>query len=242
MLLLYPLVFKSVPMQQERDQRARSVQICEQIKEPLYALSDNHIEAFLDVARISGRCTQDLAPTLFQSVPEQYGPYSTRTTDGIQIIYEGTTNKRQLKKMMQRRKKNIGSQEIELGHFVCVHYVLSQQTVYIYDSLHKPSTYVDNPSDRKRRINARTREIIQILYPDHLHRIAVRPQTRQPDGRSCGKFAAAYATTLLFGRIPATYQLSLTNSRQPGNNYMKTDLRFHMAIIQNNQLALFPSP
>lgn len=139
----------------------QAMRICREIKLESYALTSDHVDEFLKVANDSEHCIQNMAPTVLQRMPENYIHYATTTTDGVQIIYEGTTNVKQI-------EKNTKSNRMELGHFVCVHYVMSRQTVYIYDPLYTVETYVDNPNDKKskKKINTRTREIIQNLYPD----------------------------------------------------------------------------
>lgn len=168
---------------------------------------------------------QPMADTLLVQRIEEYTHYSTTTTNGVQIIFQG----------------NIGSNNI--GHYVCVHYVLNRQTVYIYDSLYNGSGFVDDPKHKTHKINANTRKVIHTLYPQHLHRVVVRPRTTQPDLKSCGVFAIAYVTTVLFNLNPAIYSLKLGASQLPQSYDQSIDLRFHLAnIIQNENLQVFPSP
>lgn len=205
-------------------QREKIKRICRSIKQQSSYLNDQHMTAFLNVANSSGLCVQPMAETLFAENIDQYEYYSTINTDGVQIIYQG----------------NIGINSI--GHFICIHYNLSLQTVFIYDPLYTGHGYVDNPRILNRRINAKTREIIRKLYPHHIRRVVSRPNTTQLDLKSCGVFAIAYATTILLGYDPTTYPLKLGTSQEPQNSDQSTDLRYHLAnIIQNNQLQLFPS-
>lgn len=102
--------------------------------------------------------------------------------------------------------------------------------------------FVDDINNRRNQINAKTRSIINILYPHHTQQIVVRPKTTQIDLKSCGVFAIAHATTVLFGHNPANYPLKLGTSQAPQSYDQSTDLRHHLAnIIQNQQLELFPS-
>lgn len=198
--------------------------MCNEIKKEKFYLQDKHITAFINIANSSGRCIQPMAETLFVQQIDHYKYFKTTETDGVQIIFQGRPGIK------------------EIGHFICVHYVFSKQTVYIYDSLYNGCGYIDDPSHPQNQINAKTRNIINILYPHHKQRVVVRPRTTQMDLKSCGVFAIAYATTALFGYSPAKYQLKLGNSQAPRNYDQSTDLRYHLAnIIQNDQLQLFPS-
>lgn len=228
------------------EQRAKIVRICEQIRQPYYPLMGDHISAFLNVANESklgsfNICVQHMCSTTLQQTHERYEEHAIRWADGVQIIYQGATGEEDLESTGEMRKKIRTVQQLEFGHYVCIHYVWSVQTVYVYDSLHNSDDFVDNLEDPSAgRINKRTREIIYKLYPHHKKRIAVRPFTRQTDGSSCGVFAAAYATMVLFKKDPATYALKIGDSSQGGDTTM--EIRNHLAkIIEENQLTLFPS-
>lgn len=58
-----------------------------------------------------------MLPVVFQAMPENYG---------IQIIYEGETDEKELEKEMDKRKNITDENHTALGHFVCVHYIFSK--------------------------------------------------------------------------------------------------------------------
>lgn len=66
----------------------------------------------------------------------------------------------------------------------------------------------------------------------------VKPKEKQPDSKSCGVFAIAYATCILFGMDPAEYNPKLN----PAHGDHSMNLRRHLAdMLRNNRLQLFPS-
>lgn len=110
-----------------------------------------------------------------------------------------------------------------IGHFFCIHYRANEHTVYFYDSLHI------------KMLTARLQRVVDIRYPGCAVEF-VKPKTLQPDGFSCGVFAAAYATTIILGEDPAEYPLQLM-----GREDQTLELRNHMAkMLQENRLSLFP--
>lgn len=110
-----------------------------------------------------------------------------------------------------------------VGHYICIHY-RPNQIIYIYDSLNRGI------------ISSRTQAILNIRYPGYLLHVFIRSKTMQPDFTSCGVFAIAYATALIFHENPATYPLLLGTI---GDTTMT--LRNHLAsILQQNQLSMFP--
>lgn len=87
-----------------------------------------------------------------------------------------------------------------IGHYICIHYRANEQKVYVYDSL-----YSKKISQRSSNIIEKRFQSVKVEF--------VRPRTLQPDGCSCGVFAAAYATTIILGENPAEYSLFLGNDR-----------------------------
>lgn len=152
----------------ETSRREQIKRICHSIRKQRKHMDDHHITAFITVANNSGLCAQNMADTLFAQNISHYEYYSTINTDGVQIIYQG----------------NSGIENV--GHFVCIHYVLNEKTVYIYDALYEGCGYVDDPYHPQNQINERTRRIIQILYPHHIQRVVVKARTTQLDLISCG--------------------------------------------------------
>lgn len=96
----------------------------------------------------------------------------------------------------------------------------------------------DNPN--RSWLPKRERDILDIRFPG-IPRVYAPPRTTQPDGNSCGIFAAAYATTIMFGMDPETYSLLLRPIHEPQNN-RSMFLRNHMAMcLEQDQIILFPS-
>ncbi|XP_031629676.1 uncharacterized protein LOC116344956 [Contarinia nasturtii] len=185
------------------------IENCNYIRRRHSYLQDRHIDAFINVVNSTGNWSM-LSILYVQRISMYYQDFAV--VDDVQIIFEGAAG------------------ISNVGHYICVHFVYAEQTVYIYDSL-----YYCN-------ISPRCRSILRGRYGQNIRIVYIKPQTRQPDLRACGVFAAAYATTIVLGLDPRTYSLRLGNSRNPANRDMTTDLRYHLAdIIENNQLSPFPS-
>lgn len=111
------------------------------------------------------------------------------------------------------------------GHYMCVYYDAELKTVFVYDSL------------RSGFLSRRIKEIMTIRYPKAKINF-IKPRTKQPDSCSCGVFATAYATSIIFFRDPAKVPLKI-DSKMPNKTIT---LRRHLAkILAHNKLKMFPS-
>ncbi|CAG5093278.1 Protein of unknown function [Cotesia congregata] len=107
-------------------------------------------------------------------------------------------------------------------HWCCIHYDGHQ--VAIYDSLNRNNLNLLREPEKR---------YLQVRYPQQYKRkeIFFKVVTRQPDGSTCGVYAAAYATTIALDGNPCTI------------NYSKdaAAMRKHLfQIISQNQLVQFP--
>ena len=106
-------------------------------------------------------------------------------------------------------------------HWICIYYDGNQ--LHFYDSLGNTDFFLlhDTVQDY----------IIQNYSNDRLD-IVGHKVTHQPDGRSCGVYASAFAITLALGHDPAKYQFSRN----------AIHMRNHLAAIaQSKILTLFPT-
>lgn len=183
---------------------------CNNIRTPHFLLEDIHVDSFIKTATANS-LYENMKSTLCVQQPEHYERAAEEVgTDDIQIIFEG-----------QAGPHNI-------GHYICIHYVAAERTVYVYDSLYYGKLTKNN-----------SRKVIDRRYPQGTKVVFVEPKTKQPDGTSCGVFAAAYATTLILGRDPAEYPLLLQN-HPSGDKTLQ--LRRHLAsILEEDRLSLFPT-
>lgn len=184
---------------------------CEEIRTPGFLLEDRHIDAFIAVVQSESQYSNwDMKTTLAVQSTQHYDRKPNKADrDDIQILFEGRAG------------------PVHIGHYICIHYRADERSVFVYDSLHR------------RCLSPNSQEIIHRRFPDLIEPVNfVEPKTRQSDSSSCGVFAAAYATTVLFGQDPAEYSLLLKS----GPNKMKTSLlRNHLAkMIEENKLSSFP--
>lgn len=111
----------------------------------------------------------------------------------------------------------------DVGHYILVHFVKSENIVKIYDSLNGKT------------LGKSTIDILTRLYSGKSYQF-ITPAALQPDKTSCGVFVIAYATTIILGKDPATYHLKLG---QRGDKSMP--LRRHIIkMFRNKKLELFP--
>lgn len=100
----------------------------------------------------------------------------------------------------------------------------------------KSVLYCQNPEEYTRIGIEQCVDDIQIIFEDGTKISFVEPRTLQPDLMSCGVFAIANATSIIFGVNPADYPLLL---RDQGDRTMP--LRQHLVqMLRTKQLALFP--
>lgn len=146
----------------------------------------------------------------------QYIPDTPLVEDDVQILFNGDN--------FEARS--------HLGHYICVHYSIESRQVSVYDSLY------DTVNPRRNVLSQRHLDIINQRYPNRLPNIDfVKPRTLQTDGVSCGVFAIAYATMLLFGRNPGNTALKIDRT----GNSRTASLRRHLAeMLIARQLRLFP--
>lgn len=147
------------------------------------------------------------------AVKEMYARQTTN--DDVQILYEGR---------IVRNENDYSIQNNIIGHYICIRYDSATNTVYVYDS----SSFG--------QLDENSSEIINLRYNNPAIQHA-RVRTMQPDGLSCGVFAIANATTLIFGQDPAAvdYKIDCQNRNK------SLTLRKHLSkMIQDKQLAMFP--
>ncbi|XP_031637004.1 uncharacterized protein LOC116349612 [Contarinia nasturtii] len=204
-------------------------QSCLRIRSQHIHLTTDEMDEFIKV--VNQTMGNHMISVILAQTPLLYERQDHLMND-IQIVYVGPLT----------RNPN----RVIIGHYICVNYDAMNQIVYIYDSLYRgdsPFEADDLTSHfQQNHISIRTRQIINIRYPNHRQRIFVKPATNQPDSISCGVFACANATSLLLNQDPSQYLLRLTTSRDPTSTDSTTDLRYHLAdIIETGQLSLFPS-
>lgn len=107
------------------------------------------------------------------------------------------------------------------GHWIFLHYVTEERTLYVYDSLYLC------------HLNRNQTQIVGILYPKREKTVFVEPTLIQKDGTSCGVFALAYAISFALGKHP--FEINFT-----GRNVARK-LRKHLIdIFMINTLMEFP--
>lgn len=224
---------KSLKSQEQRDARdatvaANLVVYCQQIRRQYEYLSADHIDQFIIV--VNRTMDRDMISTYYAGQPWFYEQTPQQAVvDDIQILFVGHF-------LVQN----------SVGHYICVHFKAQEQKVFIYDSLYagRRSHEIDNLNSihQANHITDPIRNIIRRRYLLHREIVFVKPRTKQPDYKSCGVFAIAYATTLLLGNDPAEVALKLGNSRNVRNPDPTTDLRYHLVdMIQQERISLFPS-
>lgn len=108
-------------------------------------------------------------------------------------------------------------------HYVVSHHIARENTVTIYDSL------------RSNTISTNLRNLLTLIYPG---KSRIDTATSQPDTVSCGVFAIANVTTLLFGYKPSRYTLRM-DFNEIDTTMM---LRSHLGhIFRNEYIVLFPN-
>lgn len=127
--------------------------------------------------------------------------------DDVQILYGG----------------EIG--ESVIGHWVCIFYKQKNRTVYVLDSLNRNF------------LHERQLKIIQYRYPQRREIVFVRPKIVQFDGTSCGPLAIAYATTIILGDDPTTYELKMDVNGVDKSNYLR---RHILKMFESYSLLPFP--
>lgn len=120
-------------------------------------------------------------------------------------------------------------------HYVTSHHIAGSNEVVIYDSYYSPGKLISQ--------NLRT--ALNNLYPGKQYRL-IGTATQQPNATSCGIFAIANATSLLYNQNPATYRLQLGLGSNPTSNQRGQDLsmvlRLHLWDIYNSgTIRLFPT-
>ena len=112
-------------------------------------------------------------------------------------------------------------------HYVVTFSKAQSNEVFVYDSLYK----------HRKQLTESQLNILRKFYPGKRY-IFKRPATLQPDWDSCGVFAIAYVTTLLFGLDPCTYTLG----SKPHDKSLLILLRAHLEkIINSKVIEPFPS-
>lgn len=188
--------------------------IIRNITTPFYELGDEAVDWFIDkLVNPDPRFNFNMISTLYAQRPSKYQPVAG-DRDDLQIIFTAPKEKLHT-----------------IGHYIVAHFVAADNIVRIYDSLH-------GSADRGRVLKEEELIILSRLYPSR-QVMFIEPATKQPDGSSCGVFAVANATSIIFGQDPASYGLKLTNYQRRDNTMA---LRNHLAqMYRGNQLELFPS-
>ncbi|KAH0567911.1 hypothetical protein KQX54_016083 [Cotesia glomerata] len=109
-------------------------------------------------------------------------------------------------------------------HWYCLHF--DGHNVFIYDSL---------GSGNFEKLTEVEKHYIQVRYPKQVEekRVVFKNVTSQPDGSTCGVYAAAYATTIALGGDPSDFVYS-QNSKEMREH-------FYTHIILARKLVHFPS-
>lgn len=184
--------------------------ILDEILSARECLTDITINRFVEVAeKISGR--KMFSPANVQIIENYCRNETESQQDDIQILYEGP----------------ITDDFNKIGHYICVSYQGQEDTVYVYDSLYTKT------------LSERSKKIINLRYQQPYTQIHyVKPKIFQPDSTSCGVFAIAYVTTILFGRNPAQFRFKLLPSGATDRTML---MRKHLAqMLTDERLSLFP--
>jgi len=186
--------------------------MCRTIEENFSYLDDQCVDKFIALANSQKSGNQMISTICAQDPTEEYEFYKQTdvesSLDDIQIIFEGEAG------------------DENIGHFICIFYEAERQIVFVYDSLYR------------KKLSRRALKILRARYPNYVGYVFILPKTTQPDGQTCGVFAIAYATSLLYGVDPAKYELYLN----PACIDSTKDLRMHLSnMLRNNDITLFPS-
>ncbi|XP_031631790.1 uncharacterized protein LOC116346029 [Contarinia nasturtii] len=183
--------------------------IIAEIRKPSERLSDDIVDYLLENLN-NAQQTYKFGSVFHYNATDFYQQFSTTTRDDIQILSGG----------------RLGHPNA-ISHYICICYRHRQHIVYIYDSLFRL------------KITKRHREIMQKLYPAAIIYKHKKPATLQHDSTSSGLFAIAYATMLILGKDPTTYELKLnTTEGADQGSFMREHL---IKMLQAKKLSLFPS-
>ena len=109
-----------------------------------------------------------------------------------------------------------------IQHWRC--YFYSGNQLVIFDSLYQPCY---------NSLSEQEKVFIQLRYPElstrHIKSVTVQ---KQPDGASCGVYAAAFATSLILGRDPSTERYS-SNAMKMRENFAN--------VISRKEITPFPT-
>lgn len=196
----------------EMHANANLTEIVKEITTPSSLLSDLAVDWFIvNMTNANPNIPFNMTPVLYAQIPKKYKAVSN-DRDHLQIVFSGNSK--------------------SVGHYILAHFVASENVVKIYDSLYSFGMHgsVLSPS---------AKNILSRLYPGKRVQF-VEPATKQPDSKSCGVFAIAYATTIILGEDPATYQLRL-NGRSLRVWDKTMLLRKHIGSMYKSKcLKLFP--
>ncbi|XP_031617267.1 uncharacterized protein LOC116337093 [Contarinia nasturtii] len=196
--------------------KSKAAVIKGEIKTPWTVLSDDVIHRFIKFANAAQRQMPQnmkrykLLDVSITMIPEQCKNHAKTDEDDVQIMYGGAGG-------------DVGGEDA-VGHYICVHYVHQHQTVYVYDSLGF-------------ELNSNQKKVLKVLYPNSKLKYGT-PKTMQNDFTSCGLFAIAYATTVIFGGDPEIYELQLSTKEGVDPSM---PLRRHLFnMFKNKSFSIFP--
>ncbi|XP_031617328.1 uncharacterized protein LOC116337127 isoform X2 [Contarinia nasturtii] len=196
--------------------KSKTAVIMDEIKTPWTVLSDDVIHRFIKFANVAQRQMPQnmkrykLLDVSITMIPEECQNHTKTDKDDVQIMYGGAGG-------------DVGCEDV-VGHYICVHYVHQHQAVYVYDSLGM-------------KLNSNQKKVLKVLYPNSKLKYGT-PKTMQNDFTSCGLFAIAYATTVIFGGDPETYELQLSTKEGVDPSM---PLRRHLFnMFKNKSFSIFP--
>lgn len=127
--------------------------------------------------------------------------------DDVQILYGG------------------GIGESVIGHWICIFYKAENRKVHVLDSLNRNI------------LHERQIEIIQHRYPQKEEIVFMKPRILQSDRTSCGPLAIAYATTIILGEDPITYEFEMDGNGVDNSSFLRKHIR---RMFESNELLHFP--
>lgn len=152
-------------------------------------------------------------------VVSKYLTPHTKSEDDVQILYSGPND--------QTSDTGANLELGGVGHWICIHYQVATQTLFVHDSLFL------------KHLSPHQMDVIKILYPNRKGKIIfVKPKYTQTEYVSCGLFAIYHATTILVGQHLNDSDLALNYVNGDTTLYMRLHI---LKMFANRQLDLFPS-
>jgi len=108
--------------------------ICEYIRTPRALLEDPHIDYFIKVANSATTVGSNMVSILSAPLAEMYAQ-SVAIEDDVQILYEGAFKELNVDKSSNNPTAKDYDEALATGHYICIHYIATENNLYIYDSL-----------------------------------------------------------------------------------------------------------